>query len=301
MGKTVSRGARTAALVFALALALVQAARTARAADTVEPRPFGYTVGDVLERRILIDPQRDGTLDASSLPKPGRFGRWFALRAALAQPDGVRLVYQIVDSPGAAQRENLPSLRLQVDGRDGRPHPVDVGPFTVSLAPVALGPLGDEGSSLPPLRPDLDPPPVPTQALQRRVTVLAIALAVLLALLWLLPLVRRRLALRTGPFMRAWRAMRRAPTALQAMRALHAALDEAAGATLALDNVERLFAARPQLGPARGEVESLLAASRAAFFGGAEAPARERSLALARRLAELDAQPLAADAAKAAT
>jgi mxaA protein len=79
----------------------------------------------------------------------------------------------------------------------------------------------------------------------------------------------------------------------QALRSLHQALDEAAGATVALDNLDRLFEAAPQLAQARGRIESMLAASRAAFFGPGPAPAAGSMtagelLALARQLAELE-------------
>jgi mxaA protein len=280
-------------------MAMLLAPALACAADTIEPRAFGYTVGDVLERRIVVDAAREGRIDVTSLPKPGRVGRWFALRAAQVQPDGARLVYQILSSPEQPASENLPSLRLQAIAADGRPRPIDIGPFTVSMAPVALfGPY--DAAQAVELRPDLDPPPIDTGARARRVAGCVIALVALLGLLWLPPLLRRHLARRSGPFMRAWRALRgrqpgadEAAASLEALRRLHQAFDEAAGATLALDNLDRLFEARPQLVQARAQVESMLAASRAAFFGQAAPPPRARTAELARTLARLDVRAAA--------
>jgi mxaA protein len=294
---------RVCATVMLLAPAL------ASAADTIEPRAFGYTVGDVLERRVLVDPAREGRIDLASLPKPGRAGRWFALRAAQPQPDGVRLVYQILSSPEQPASENLPSLRLQAIAADGRARPIDIGPFTVTMAPVALFGPYDAAQAIE-LRPDLDPAPIDTRALGRRVAGYVVALTALLCLLWLPPLVRRHLARRSGPFMRAWRSLRRRPVhdhkagadgkgadeaaaSLEALRRLHQAFDEAAGVTLALDNLDRLFEARPQLAQARTQIESMLAASRAAFFGQAAPPPRARTAELARTLAHLDVRAAA--------
>jgi mxaA protein len=275
---------------------LIALATTASALplDTVEPRPFGYTVGDVLERRVLVDPERDGRVDPASLPRPGRNGRWFQLREASAVPGGVRLLYQVVNTPMQPDAENLPSLRLSVIGRDGQVRPADIGPFTVTMAPVThVGPneVIDAGD----LRPDLDPRPIDTSARRLRVLAVAGALAAVVVAL-LAPALVRRLGWRpAGPFARAARALRRSrlrgddeAARARALRRLHEALDEAAGRTVALDNVELLFRANPRLEPARGAVQGLLADSRAAFFGQAPPPARARLASVAAELAALE-------------
>jgi mxaA protein len=281
-------------LAAALLAPLAGAPAWALPLQTVEPRPFGYTVGDVLERRLLVDPVQDGKVDPASLPRPGRFGRWFQLRTVTSGPDGVRLVYQIVNAPAEPEMENLPSLSVSVSGPDGRARQALVGPFTVTMTPVVhLGP--SEVIQSDNLRPDLDPQPIDTRRRLERVLACAAALAVLAAV-QLAPALARRLGWRpAGPFARARRALRRLrPRAddlsarRQALRRLHGALDEAAGRTLALDNLELLLRAHPWLTPARPELESLLADSRAAFFGGALPPPPERLLSVATQLAELE-------------
>jgi len=278
-----------------LAIALVALAGRAwpLSVQTIEPRPFGYTVGDVLERRVLVDRAQDGTVDPASLPRPGRSSRWFQLREAASGPDGVRLRYQIVNTPLQPERENLPSLRLRVIGPDGRARQADIGPFTVALAPVAqFGPNDVIQSDN--LRPDLDPEPIDTS--RRRAWVLGCGAALAaLSMVIVAPVAARRLSgRRSGPFARAARALRRLVPAQdaaardQALRRLHAALDEAAGRTLALDNVDQLFQLHPWLAPARIKVEALLADSRAAFFGNAPAPAPEHLEAVAAELADLE-------------
>ena len=289
------RGAGVRASV-AVGAALACACATAVAVETVEPRSFGYTVGDVLERRIEVDPQRDGTVDASSLPHPGRHGRWFALRAVLSDPAGVVLRYQIVNSPDQPQLENLPSMSFRLHGADGRVRDADIGPFTVGMAPVALfGPYDSIQAGL--MRPDRDPAPIATDARRRRLMVYGVALLALIALQFAPRLARPWLARRAAPFTRTWRALRRAArrgddvdARRRALKRLHQALDESAGATVALDNLDRLLLAQPHLGAARASIASMLEASRAAFFGQDEPPPMGQLLALARQLADLETQ-----------
>ncbi len=264
------------------------------ALETVEPRPFGYTVGDVLERRLLVDRTRDASLDPASLPRPGRYGRWFQLRVVTPAPDGARLAYQIVNMPLQADLENLPSLRVRVIGLDGRARDADIGPFTVAMAPVAhFGSYDVIDADA--VRPDLDPAPIDTSGRRDRVALYGAAL-IALAAVQLAPALARRLGRRrAGPFARARRALRRLPRHGEdvaarnaALLRLHEALDEAAGRTLALDNVESLFLMHPWLAPARASVEALLAQSRAAYFGEAPPPPRTQLLSVAAQLADLE-------------
>jgi mxaA protein len=287
--------ARSAAQSAALSVLLLAAAPApAPAVGTLEPRAFGYTVGDMLERRIQVDPAREGRIEMASLPKPGRAGRWFALREVAPADDGIRLRYQIVNTPAQPALENLPSVSFRIVGADGQARSGDIGPYTVAMAPVALfGP--DEAIQSTQMRPDRDPVPIQTAARRRRVAAEAAALLALIAAGVAPRLARRWLRRRAGPFMRAWRSMRsvarqRDDPALrrQALRSLHQALDEAAGVTVALDNLDRLFDAAPPLVEARGRIESMLAASRTAFFGQGPAPAAGELLSLARQLAELE-------------
>jgi len=171
----------------------------------------------------------------------------------------------------------------------------------VAMTPVA--PLEASDTIQPgDLRPDRDPAPIDTGALRRRVIALAAAL-LLLALAKIAPFIARRwLWRRAGPFLKAWRALRRTARGddsaqprqdqdgIRALRRLHQALDEAAGLTVAQDNIDRLFDARPQLTPARAPIQAMLAASRAAFFGESPPPPVAQLRALARQLADLEAQ-----------
>jgi mxaA protein len=284
---------RVRVLIGALLAALAAPVGAAQL-DTVEPRPFGYTVGDVLERQLLVDPSREGKLDPASLPRPGRYGRWFQLRSVTPAAGGVRLDYQIVNTPAQPDRENLPSLSVRVIGPDGSARDAQVGPFTVAMAPVVqFGPA--EIVQADNVRPEMNPRPIDTSGARRRVFAYT-ALLIALIVLQLAPALARRVGWRqAGPFARALRALRRrrlrgddVATRSDALRRLHQALDEATGSTLALDNVERLLVVQPWLAPARAGVEALLAQSRATFFGDAPPPSRANLHALAAQLADLE-------------
>ncbi len=266
------------------------------ARKTVEPRAFGYTVGDMLQRRILLDSSRDGTLDPASLPRPGRSGRWFQLLEVATAPGAITLIYQIVNTPEQPDRENLPQIDLRVIAKDGRVQQASIGPFPVAMTPVAhFGPYDLVQST--DLRPDLAPAPIDTSPRRERILAYASALLGILAAQGLPPLWRRLAWQRAAPFARARRALRKLSaqgdgiqTRRLALRCLHHALDQAAGVTLALDNLDALFQAHPGLESARVPIRALLVDSRAAFFGQAPPPPVQQQACLARQLAALEAQ-----------
>jgi hypothetical protein len=74
-------------------------------AFTIEPRAFGYQVGDVLQRHIVVQVPDGLALDETSLPRPGARGHALELRALQRQ--------------GAAGREEL-WLHYQVFSRRSR-------------------------------------------------------------------------------------------------------------------------------------------------------------------------------------
>jgi len=283
-------------VLLAAALLPLAGAACAISLQTVEPRAFGYTVGDLLQRRVMLDPGRDGTLDPASLPHPGRSGRWFQLREVAAGPDQVTLVYQIVNMPEQPDRENLPAFSLRLVSRDGRMQEAGIGPFTVAMTPVShFGPYEKIQST--DLRPDIAPSPTDTSVRRGRVVAYAAALLVLLAVQALPRMARRMAWRRAAAFARAARALRKlsaqgddVQTRCRALQCLHRALDQAAGATLALDNLDTLFQRRPALEAARAPIRALLAASRAAFFGQEPPPPLRQLASLAEQLADLESQ-----------
>ncbi|HEX7156045.1 MAG TPA: hypothetical protein VF229_02460, partial [Burkholderiaceae bacterium] len=145
---------------------------------TDEPRPFGYVIGDMVERRVRLADQ-PGTLDPSSLPAPGRVGRWLALREAKIDPGHLVLRYQIVNAPDELTRVSLPVVRLRFSLPNGEADEAVLGTQALTLAPLT------RPQSYPPvnaedLRPDLPPPPIPLQARELRLVLCSAALAAVL-------------------------------------------------------------------------------------------------------------------------
>lgn len=272
-------------------------ATSAAPARTIEPRAFGYVIGDVLTQRVRLD-GASGDIAASALPSAGRVGIWLERRPAHVETgaDGHRwlvLTYQITNSPQSLTPIELPPLTLNLPGD---------APLHLDAWPISIGPLTPDATSgngdLQAIRPDRLPPRAPVARIERRLYGSLGALAIVLiawAAWWQLR--NRREAARL-PFARAWREI--AATNGNAngntnaddeatWRRLHRALDETAGRVVQHDQLAPLFARAPWLEPQRESLEQFYEQSAARFFGtGAPAasyPLRQfaRELYLAER------------------
>lgn len=268
----VSKLAGAAGLAFALSCGPAQAIE----ATVTQPRPFGYSIGDVVEQTIFIRSASGETLEPESLPKTGRIGAWMErTRAELThQSNGYRLdlVYQFINSPTEIRTLGLPQIKLQF--HVGKQIVEEtVGEWPVTLAPLTpLTVLARAG--LDEMRPDALPHLIDERPYTERLTGYAIGLGVL-ALLWLgwyagVTLRGRR----PRPFAHAWRGLRRsaksAPDAQgyrDALRRLHRAFDTTAGTTVFAERLDPFFASHPSFAPARPAIEGFFADSRMSFFG----------------------------------
>ncbi|HYS13219.1 MAG TPA: hypothetical protein VEN28_07905 [Burkholderiaceae bacterium] len=264
-----------------LALLLFAVAALARAQPItitpVAPRSFGYSVGDRIERHVSIKIAPTWSLAHASLPAPGRLNAWFELAEISIQTDAkpagteieLRLVYQLLNSPTQPAVLLLPRFALRFEG-GGEPIERDVPPAEVFAAPLL--PAGAADSTLDAPRADRKPELIPVETLRTRLTIYALGAAVLLFTMMIARQYAQRR--RAGPFVRACRELRRiahAPAdsgrAAAAMRVVHRALDETAGHSVFLDNVESLFAS-PHRAPLRERTRGFLGRSRQQFFAG---------------------------------
>ena len=267
--------------LFVLVLATAAswaAAQPSPSISTVEPRAYGWQLGDVMRREVRIDAHEAFTLEADSLPRPGRVGSAFELRrvdidttrSANGRQHRLRLEYQIFLSPQAVKTLELPPLTLRfATGKRSQDVRVDAWPITVApLVPVDVSPrrgLGD-------LQPDQLPPAIDTASTRMRLWLCAAAaLLSALALLHLhvgLPWLARR----QRPFESAWRALRRLPAndakarRRAAFEQLHAALNRRAGAALFEGGVDAFVAERSAFEPLREELRQFFRRSRHEFF-----------------------------------
>lgn len=250
-------------------------AGAAIAAETEPARPFGFTIGDLVEQRLHVVRAPGQTLIEASLPKEGRAGAWLARRkvATTRVADGWRidLVYQFINAPPELRTVALPAIRLEL--RDGERNFEE----TLSESPLTLAPLTPAlvlaRAGLEEMRPDTPPPLIDPTARLWRLSIYA-ALAGLIGVLWAGWHFGFRLrGRRARPFAQAEREIRRllavdsAPGGVrEAMRRLHRAFDSAAGTTVFGPSLDPFFAGKPALAPAREGAEQFFAASRNGFF-----------------------------------
>jgi mxaA protein len=240
----------------------------AAAIDAVvrQPRPFGYTVGDIALQEVLL--ARDGRgFQPASLPPPARVNAWLERRAARVRSgeDGARWLlveYQVVNAPRALATIAVPGWELA--GAAGAPA-LRVAPAVLGVGPLAPPPREGEALSL---RPDRPAPAIDTGAIQRRLVLWLAALAACLAA-WLGYAGWSGWHARTHlPFTRALRQVRaRGSDPAAAHRALHQAFDRTAGQIVHAGSLDALFRRAPWLQPLRPPIERFYAQSAELFFG----------------------------------
>ncbi|HWH82962.1 MAG TPA: hypothetical protein VNU71_12085 [Burkholderiaceae bacterium] len=261
-------------------------------ADT--PRAFGYSVGDVITRRIALDLPRGLALDEAALPRPGGRGRALELqrvelrRSWSGVPQELQLDYQVFLAPRETRVLEMPPVELRV-GQGGQARTLRIDAWPVTVAPLTP-PDAATREGLGELRPDVDPPPLDTAPLRTRLLIEAALAALLLAYLAQVYLVAPWSAQRRRPFGRAWPALRALPPAADAAQRraaferFHAALNETAGEALFAAGLGRFVAAQPRFAPLRDELARFFAASRDEFFAARPEAGDTRWLvALARR------------------
>jgi mxaA protein len=291
--------------ILLAAVALVAAPACAREpialrVDVEQPRAFGYRLGDIIERRVIVDLPRGLRLDEASLPKIARPGHAIELRGidrTSERIDGgerLRLVlrYQLFVSPLQARTFELPAVRLRFDGMPGEQTAL-VEAWPLAAAPLTP-PEASSRTGLGELRPDA-PLMLPEPPLRRLVvwaTLAALALAVVPHVL----LGERWWARRQRPFARAYRDLRRLDLSAggaplhAAFRRLHRAFDEAAGRSLFAAGAASFAADGTRWAALRADIGAFFERSRAAFFGNGPPRADDgaRLLALARALRDAE-------------
>ncbi len=311
---------------------LCESACGAPAADaidnTIQPivtlRDSGYLLGDLVDESIELTLPAGFSVDADSLPLPGRVAPWMEVRRArleagqVAGQTSVIVTYQVFAEVEQAERVPIPPFKLRV--RDGvQARAVSVPERSFLMSPALPATLTDEDR-------ELKPSPMPQALpLARTISMFALGMLAVLAcglyLLWVydrLPFLPRS----PGPFARAWRHWRRRAGAqvprtpgmaesgprrpwmaergrrsryaitegerIELLRDWHAALNQAAGETLYTSTLPQLFARAPYLEALRAQVEGAFDASWKSFYGVSQSPGPDAAeiLDLLRRSAE---------------
>lgn len=259
--------------------------QTILAYDIIEPRTFGYVIGDKIRREVRLSVRSGYRLDAASLPTAGRLDRWLELAAPKLRAESIgnvrryRLVltYQIVNAPRSLAAVTIPRQDLRLVG-ETQAVTTPVPALEVTVAPLTSD-LGADRLSGSALQPDRPPAPL---AVERRQTRLAWTGAALLALLSLAAWrhgERALMARRNLPFTRAVRRLRRLPSPgaradrVAGLKIVHEAVNRTAGRAVFAHNLDAFLAAHPEFAGLQEDFERLFAASGREFFADAAAGA----------------------------
>ena len=126
MSRIASQSAAT--LLVLIVASSAAAAPEVLSASIDEPRAFGYTVGDVVSRRIALQVPNGLKLDQDSLPRAGARGRALELQRVVLHtslagvPDALQLDYQVFLAPRELRVLEMPVIELRFDGAP-RPAP----------------------------------------------------------------------------------------------------------------------------------------------------------------------------------
>ena len=149
--------ALTAAMAMATdAVAAASAPPAVLDLQVTEPRAFGWQVGDVLHRRVLLQVPPGWVLDVRTLPRPvGQAGpqAGAVVLRQLAWGDAARtqldLQYQVLQSPPALRTFELPALALSFDAVTPAPGAGSARPEAAAAVSAAAAPSAAPAASAP--------------------------------------------------------------------------------------------------------------------------------------------------------
>ncbi len=246
--------------------------------QVADPRPFGYVIGDTIERRIEVEATRPFALETDKLPKVRRANAWLDLqKVKLTSNPGLRsvryrltLTYQLINSPEALETLALPKVSLRFV--HGSKAVVQEAPeFLFNAAPITPPQvLAREGLDV--MRPDQPPSPIPETEHRILFTFfLSVSMLTLLYMGYLrfgLPWHGPR------PFAWAYRDLRRLAKQAdgehafrEGLRRVHRAFDQTAGRPLFAEQLEAFFAEHPRFAQMQSTTQKFFELSRSEFFG----------------------------------
>ncbi len=231
--------------------------------DTLN-RAFGYTIGDLVTRRITVRGDAAG-FTPDLLPETGPLNAWLALRrkeiTRIGDDVELILTYQLTGADTKVTLLELPAIELKNRGQTLAridAYPISVSPI-IGARPFVRTGLGDMRPAHEPLTPDF------AVFGQRLVTLSGISLSLLGVIGW--RRWRRSRNDRLTPFAHARRALRQVTDPLDGYRILHRAFDQSAGRSLFLEDLGTFLTERPRFQRKREPIEQFFRDSREVFFG----------------------------------
>jgi mxaA protein len=272
------RVALVALLLCAACGAAVSAPRTP-SVTVINPRAFGYFIGDVIDRKVVIRLGPHEKLDMASLPRPGPLNYWLELAGVThsEKSDGddtihtLHLSYQVFYGALDPRRLVIPGFKLGLT-TGGEVSVPDFGFITSPIRQLFAANSQSSGSAVE-VQPDQSAPQLPTGAERTALLISSlVGLAALIGLAWhnaWWPFHKRP----ARPFTDAARYLKANAAQLgnaQGYRAallkLHRAFDLAAGRRLLSEDVASFLDAHPEYRAQSGKIGQLFRASRRAFF-----------------------------------
>jgi mxaA protein len=280
---------RRLALAALFALSLAEAATAhVRNVRAVDPRAFGYFVGDVIERTFEIDTDRGDTLTDASLPHAGPLTYWLELKSVTATrstPGDVarytlKIAYQIFYVPVDPRKLEIPPVTIAFRNGESS-YNVTLPPFTFLVSPLREIFPEKSGETIETfLRADAGARFLPVRSLHLAMAASGIAsLLALAALAYQLAWwpFNKRMA---RPFTRAARETatligegQNSDSYRQALLELHRALDSAAGQRLMAADVPAFVSRHSEHSGRADDLARFFEASRSAFFANDPAAA----------------------------
>jgi len=274
---------------FVSAAAAADDSTAVRSIATVEPRAFGYFLGDVVRREVRLDLAPGAKLERGTLPRPGPVNYWLELRAVDVDENAasggtrvrIKLSYQAFYSALDPRQLEIPGFVLSIVSDAGSER-ARVPPFNFVMSPlreIFPGKESDAKSVL--LRPDLTPQRVST-ANARTAIVIAAPIGLVALILLAMHYAWWPFHRRPGrPFTEAARFLRsNAPNLIgdggyrAALLKMHRAFDRAAGHRVLPDDLGDFLKTHPQFASLTGDIDRLFGASRAAFYANDVSKAR---------------------------
>ncbi len=247
--------------------------------EVENPRAFGYVIGDTVTRHVVAEVTKPYRLQEKLLPKPGRLGPWLELRdVTVVRRSGfatnqyeLEFAYQIFNSPETIRLLALPHTDVYFQG-EGRTLAQEVPTWSFAVTPIMPG-TAPMREGLGKMRPDVPPPLLATAPYRIRLGLyVAGSAAILLYLVYAyvgLPFIARS----NGPFAHAYRELRglarrsEADGFRTALRRVHRAFDETAGATVFGERLTQFIAEHPRYMDLKDAAEQFFRLSRHEFFG----------------------------------
>lgn len=282
--------------------------------SVIEPRTFGYFLGDKLVREIVIRPPPGASLRAAALPQPGPRDYWLdlveskltAIESRTSTEHHLSLTYQVFYAALEPKRVRIPGFKLYFDrpaaaggdavdktsvAPDGSSAELSLTTATVSPLEIIVSPLREiipektDDDAATPLRPDAAASALGTGRARTGLLIsalLATAISTALAYhyAWFPFSMRRH-----RPFARAARKINAQDALSSAFRnesdlygeeliILHRAFDESFGRRVLSSDIAEFVKQKPEFRPLQDRVEEFYAASDLAFFAGKSSDAR---------------------------